>query len=294
MFGELDFLRVKVLVDDKASFDGRTLAEHGMSMFVEAVSEGRAFRVLFDVGASFEVLRRNACALGVDLLSADALVLSHAHYDHTGGLEEFLRWREGSGPSKDLLLVLHPSLLRPAYALSPFLRPIGLPGGAGALEGLKGVEVISCRGPVPLGPGLWTSGEVPRREPLETTPPRMLRLLGDRLERDPLEEDLSLFAVVRGVGGVVLCGCCHAGAMNVLSLFGEMAPGVPLFAVVGGLHLVGSSRERVELTAERLRSLGVKRVIAGHCTGFEAMCALRSALGEVLLEMHAGFELSLP
>ncbi len=294
MFGELDLLRVKVLVDDKASFDGRTLAEHGMSMLVEAVSGGRAFRVLFDLGASFEVLGRNARAMGVDLLSVDAVVLSHAHYDHTGGLEGFLRWREESDPPGDLLLVFHPSLLRPAYALSPFLRPIGLPGGPRALEGLKGVEIVSSRGPVPLGPGLWTSGEVPRREPLETTPPHMFRLSGDGLERDSLEEDLSIFAVVKGAGGVVLCGCCHAGILNVLSLFREMAPGVPIFAVVGGLHLVGASRERMDLTAERLRSSGVRMVVAGHCTGFEAMCALKSALGGALLEMHAGLELSLP
>lgn len=165
MFGELDLLRVKVLVDDKASFDGRTLAEHGMSMLVEAVSGGRAFRVLFDLGASFEVLGRNARAMGVDLLSVDAVVLSHAHYDHTGGLEGFLRWREESDPPGDLLLVFHPSLLRPAYALSPFLRPIGLPGGPRALRGLRGLRSSPPGGLSPWARGFGPAGRCPAGSP---------------------------------------------------------------------------------------------------------------------------------
>ncbi|MGB2988117.1 MAG: MBL fold metallo-hydrolase, partial [Phycisphaerae bacterium] len=77
-------LRITVLVENTVGARGLT-AEHGLALWIEA----DGMNILFDTGQG-PALTVNAKALGIDLRKTDAVVLSHGHYDHTGGLDRVL------------------------------------------------------------------------------------------------------------------------------------------------------------------------------------------------------------
>jgi 7,8-dihydropterin-6-yl-methyl-4-(beta-D-ribofuranosyl)aminobenzene 5'-phosphate synthase len=95
---------------------------------------------------------------------------------------------------------------------------------------------------------------------------------------DNVPEDAALvFATAEGL--VVLTGCGHAGIVNISEYAQTIAGPAPVFAVIGGLHLFAKSDDVIDWTGAQLRRLGVKYLLAGHCTGIEATWRLRAALG---------------
>ena len=96
--------RITVLVENTAGGQG-LLAEHGLSFWIEIGSR----RILFDTGQS-EILFHNAQVLGIDLGTVDAIVLSHGHYDHVGGLRRMLEMAPA------VPVYLHPQALEPKFA----------------------------------------------------------------------------------------------------------------------------------------------------------------------------------
>ena len=145
-------LRVTVLADNCVAARD-LLAEHGLSMLIEADDR----RILFDTGQG-KVLRANADALGISLSPLDAVVLSHGHYDHTGGLAGLL---QAVSPSA---IFLHPAAMQPKYAKSenPPHRSIGMPESTRqALDALQG-RIVWTRSSTEVVPGVWCTGEIPR------------------------------------------------------------------------------------------------------------------------------------
>jgi 7,8-dihydropterin-6-yl-methyl-4-(beta-D-ribofuranosyl)aminobenzene 5'-phosphate synthase len=180
-------------------------------------------------------------------------------------------------------VVVHPTLFRPNFTVDPVLRHHGTIRPDGPEEILAaGGRLFPVRDPLPLMPGLTTTGEVPRVTDFEEVGMDLMTLDEEgRLRADPMEDDLSLVASVRGKGLVVLTGCAHAGIVNVLLRARDLAAGErPLAGVLGGFHLVEASGERIARTVEALAAASPGRVAAGHCTGFPAQTALRKALGD--------------
>ncbi|HQK25578.1 MAG TPA: MBL fold metallo-hydrolase, partial [Synergistaceae bacterium] len=154
----LDRLSLTVVVDDAAGQDSALRAQHGLSVWMEGVAGEQTLRLLLDVGQSFDTLRHNMSLLGLAPGSLDALVLSHGHYDHTGGMASLVR-----ATGKALLVVAHPDLFRPIVFLEPGPRSIGVrpEDQRPAVQAAGGVLLLSTD-PVPLGPGMTTTGVVPR------------------------------------------------------------------------------------------------------------------------------------
>ncbi len=274
--GKVDELEVHVLAEEHAS--GMFWAQHGISFLLKLDAGGREYKLLFDTGNSWEPVRHNLSLLGEDLSGLKAVVLSHRHYDHTGGLRGLLEDLNGSLP-----VISHPDLFRPNFVLP--LRDIGIPYRREELENL-GARFLLSRDPVEILPGVVTTGEVPRTSELESRMTIETYTLRDgRLVRDPLMDDNSLLVRMDG-GSILLTGCSHAGIVNIVRYAHELAG--PVRAVMGGFHLLGAGEERIRGTVRAFREMGVREVYTGHCTGLKAECAFMKEYGSDFKQLAVG------
>lgn len=269
-------ITITVLADNRAAYGLE--AEHGLSFWIETTAR----KILFDTGRG-DALPRNVDALGIDVGAADDVVLSHGHYDHTGNVGwAFDRARHAT-------LHTHPEALRTRYSIHEAPKPIGMPDAA--RETVLAWPEARHRWvtePQELAPGVWLSGPVPRETAFEDTGgPFYLDATGT--EHDLIPDDLSL-GVQTQAGLVVCLGCCHAGIVNTLRHLTRVAGEPRVLAVVGGMHLLHASSERLKKTAGALKEYAVPFLYPGHCTGDEAVAFLEQQLGPSVQACYAGMK----
>ena len=258
-------IRVTILVENTAG--GRDLlGEHGLSFWIEAGPK----RVLLDTGQG-NVLLGNARKLGVGLELVDVIVLSHGHYDHTGGLRDALR------AERRTKVYAHPAAFRPKYArnMNGTARDIGMPFLDETKIRERADELIWTNRPTEIWDGLFVTGEIPRVTDFEDTGGAFF-LDEQCQEPDPLIDDQAMFFEATG-GTVVLLGCAHAGVINTLAYVRQLTNNRPIHAVMGGMHLVNASPERISRTIEALQCLNIVHLIPAHCTGAAAVTKLQKA-----------------
>jgi len=259
-------LSVLVLADDRSSRND-LVAQHGLALWIEADDQ----RILFDT-AQGNALIHNAGSLGVDIHRADAVVLSHGHYDHSGGLVCL-------APDTDTMrLFLHPDALNARYVRrnSPLPTFIGMPDPAGAVVHRLSDRTTCTRTPTRIADGIWVTGAIPRCAPFETTGDAFFCDPDCRVI-DPIHDDQAVW-IRTSRGPVVLLGCAHAGVVNTLDYIGRLAGSSAFLAVIGGMHLLHADRTRLEITADALQRYRVELVAPCHCTGDNAMSFLRQKL----------------
>ena len=276
-------IKITTLSENSAKAGG-FLAEWGISMHVEV----GGLRVLFDTGGGISAAR-NAAKLGVDLAAIDCIVLSHGHYDHTGGLREVLK---SSGPKR---IIAHPDIWAGKY--DSFLeglqhRYIGIPFTREELEGL-GASFELSREPVRISETVMTTGEIPMTTDYEAVEEYLLVGEGEAKQPDALADDLALI-IDADFGLVVLLGCAHRGIVNTLRRARALTGRETVYAVIGGTHLLHASPERLVKTAADLREMGVQYVGVSHCTGFNASAFLAQEFGSSFFLNNAGTQLTLP
>lgn len=266
---------VTILVDNHARA-GLT-AEHGLAMWINV--GGR--KLLFDTGAG-GALPVNARQLGIHLNKTDMVVLSHGHFDHTGGLPWVLRQAHRAN------VYCHPGIVLPRFGMTTGkARSIAIPSAAvRSINRIPAGRLHWVREPLQLTPDVGLTGPPQRSTTYEDTGgPFFLDSTGTR--PDPVDDDLAL--TIKMEGGVVVCvGCCHSGLVNTLNHVRHLTNNAPVQAVIGGFHLVTADSRRLEATAEALDSLGVPTIVACHCTGTAAVAYLQKRLGGRLIAGEAG------
>jgi 7,8-dihydropterin-6-yl-methyl-4-(beta-D-ribofuranosyl)aminobenzene 5'-phosphate synthase len=260
-------------------------AAHGLSCLIKVTRGGETRTLLFDSGPEADVFSRNAQRLGADLGSVEAIVLSHGHWDHGGGMLRALDHIRGGNGGREIPYYAHPAMFRQRAAKLP-------DGGFRLMEdvpspkalAMHGARVISTTEPqFALEGNFYVSGEIARTTTFERGLPGQHRLADDGVtwEPDELLMDERFVAVnVAGKGLVVFSACSHAGIVNVVRQARASFPGFPIHGIMGGLHLSGSNEEIIPETVAALREFDIRVVAAGHCTGWRAMTALANAYGD--------------
>jgi 7,8-dihydropterin-6-yl-methyl-4-(beta-D-ribofuranosyl)aminobenzene 5'-phosphate synthase len=263
------------------------LAEHGFSAIITVMTGSISRNLLFDFGFSQQGASFNADALELDLSNIEAMVLSHGHMDHFGGLFSLV---EKIG-KKGIELVLHPTAFRPSrYIKATDTRNINLPALSKEKISKAQVTVIESKTPRSLLDGsLLFLGEVSKKSEFEKGFPRMFYEKNGRSRWDPIEDDTAIVAHVKGKGLIVLSGCAHSGIINTVKYAQEITGIKKLYVVMGGFHLTGADFEPIiEPTTEALKALNPEYVIPTHCTGRKAVMNIEKEMPDKFLLNMSG------
>ena len=268
-------------------------AHHGFSLLITAHVGSEKRTLLFDAGPEGATFRRNTAVLGIDFGAIDAVVLSHGHWDHAGGLIEAVESIARARPERKVRCFVHPGMFAQRAAQRPtgevfVYEPVPDPDTLAA----AGAEVVNTREPQFAADGFfYVSGEIPRLTPYEVGLPGHMRRGADggSWEPDPLIMDERFVAVqVKGKGQFVFSACSHAGIINVLTHARESFPDVPLYGVMGGFHLSGVTEKAIPETVRDLKGFAPKLIAPGHCTGWRALSALAREFGDELVPSAVG------
>lgn len=274
-------MEITVLTENTVSRRG-LLAEHGLSVLVE---EGGK-RILFDTGQS-GVYIHNAEQLGISLEGLDAIVLSHGHYDHTGGLPEFPG--EVSCP-----VYLSGKALEDKWCLAgdgKGNRCIGVPWREDVQE-LERLPLVFTWEQEEIFPGIYLLGQISTTVPSEMGEKPFRILQNGRYLPDTMEDE-QLLVIRTPQGLAVFAGCAHPGILSCVEKVKKTFPGEKLYSLLAGMHLRGCPQERVEETITGLKEAGFTYLIPLHCTGTLAIARMKMAFGKSCLMAEAGKHFSL-
>jgi 7,8-dihydropterin-6-yl-methyl-4-(beta-D-ribofuranosyl)aminobenzene 5'-phosphate synthase len=264
-------------------------AHHGLSLLITAQRGDERRTVLMDAGPEGATFLRNSQILGVDFARIDAVVLSHGHWDHGGGLPAAVG-AIADRRQAPVECFLHPGM----FAQRASRRPDGamyLHEMLASPEGLTaaGARPVVTRDAAVVAEGMfWVSGEVPRVTAFEVGLPGHVRRSGEGWEPDPLIMDERFVAVhVRNRGVMVFSSCSHAGIVNVLTRAVEQVD-APLYGVMGGFHLSGSTESIIPDTLAGLQRFRPNVLAPGHCTGWRAITSMARMFGDELVPSSVG------
>jgi len=257
-------VRLTILCENSVRPQAGLIGEHGFACHVETP----AGNYLFDTGQGFGILQ-NAAVLKKDLGAVKAILLSHGHYDHTGGLPAVL------GQTGSIDIHGHPDLFLERYREKRF---IGIPHRREYLESL-GARFVLSRQMCELAPGLWLTGEIPRRTSFEQGDPLMTALCCGTSSHDELLDDLSL-VVDSEKGLILILGCAHAGLVNIMEYVLEQTGRDGFYAILGGTHLGFADDTQFEKTLRALDNYRVAKLGVSHCTGLPHAARLQALLGD--------------
>ncbi len=267
---------IHILADNKARRRD-ILAEHGLSILIER--EGGS--LLFDAGQS-DVYVRNAKQMELDLSKVSAIVLSHGHYDHCGGLVHFPKAR--SFPK----VYVHRDAFVQKYSLydDGSYHDIGIPWRVDELDGLK-ENLVLTNGVTMLPNGMALLGDIPSSTNFEDIPRKFYMGDGARKSKDMFQDEQMLIMKTEK-GLCIFFGCSHPGVINGCLAARALFPGEAVYALFAGMHLDGVEPLRIQMTMHALRDMDIEHIYPLHCTGIMAICEMKRFFGNRCEVLYAG------
>lgn len=268
------------------------VAEHGFSLLLDVVRNGRSHRILFDTGVTPNGLIENMRRMEIDATSIEAIVCSHGHFDHATGLDGLAR----TLGRRNLPVLIHPDFWNRRRAVLPGRDPIEIPTTSRKALEEVGFAIVEERQPsFLLDHAVLITGEVARTTGYEPGFPVQQAWRNDRWEPDPLVlDDQAVVINLRNEGLVVITGCGHAGIVNITRYARALTGEEKLCAIIGGFHLEGPIFEPlIERVGADLHEMSPALVMPGHCTGWRAQYAFKKLFGQGMIPPCVGTRVQL-
>jgi len=248
---------------------------------------------LFDTGTEGAIFIRNCRNLGLDLGEVEEIAITHGHWDHMGALPAAIDAIVGRRGRGSVTVHVNPGMFneRAVRLKSGKVVPVADVPSPVALEKLGARVVNRPDAQLLLDDHFYYSGEIPRVTSFEKgRVDHLSRRSPDApWEPDPLLMDERMLVVhVRDLGLIVFSACSHAGIVNVCMHTRNLFPDIPIYCVMGGLHLGGVMERIIPDTVEGLRPFRINHIITGHCTGWRALHALADAFGDAVSQSAVG------
>ncbi len=262
-------------------------ANHGLALVITVTEGDESRSILFDGGPVDYAVERNGPRLGLDFGAIEAVVLSHGHWDHAGGIPKAIEMIRAANGGHDVPLHLHPGMFRERGSRQPDGGVLPMDRVPAPAEwAAMGASPQVSREPAVVAGHVLVSGEIPRVTDYETGLPGQVARGSDTAEWQPdewLPDERFIAVNLRGRGLVVFSACSHCGIVNVLHEARRLMPDLPLLAVMGGFHLAGTNERVIPQTVADLGGFGLRWMFPSHCTGWRALNALERAHGEAVV-----------
>lgn len=280
---------ITILNDDYSGFT-KLLSSHGLSIFLKIYSDVTLESMLFDVGPSNYILKYNTISLGVDLSNVKVVVLSHRHYDHTGGLKYVMRTSKEF--DKRLTIIAHPWIFKPSIVLDEGKQEFdkGMPYTNDIFTKFN-ANLILTKSSMQVATLTYYLGEIGNYYDLSRYKSSFYTVLDDgELVPDDLPDDTGIAIKVEDLGLIVVSGCSHSGISNIAKHASEILK-ENVYAVVGGFHMLKYDDNDIVDAVNVLKELGVEQVYVGHCTGFKAEKILSDMFKDNFHKIHSGLKI---
>ncbi len=271
---------ITILVDNRA--EEPFMDEHGFALLLE--TQGK--KILFDTGQG-EALFCNAEKMGLSLVDLDILILSHGHYDHGGNVAKILNLN----PS--IQFYGHPNCLSSRWSIpsGKVAKAIDLSKeDKNAISTLSPDRLHWCTGPTEIIPDIWLTGPIPRKSPFEDVGGAFY-IDAEGQTPDLIPDDMALW--LGAESQMMICGCCHSGIQNSIDHIMSFSNSLRVKSLLGGLHLINASEERLIKTIAFLNDVMIKKVFPGHCTGETGMELFREQLEAEVQVAEVGLQIKL-
>jgi 7,8-dihydropterin-6-yl-methyl-4-(beta-D-ribofuranosyl)aminobenzene 5'-phosphate synthase len=299
--GHVDSLTVYTLAEDYTGYDSLCWASFGISFLLRIESGGGMKSVLFDTASDAEPVLHNMALLQLSPEEIDLIVLSHRHFDHTGGLAGIVR----EIGREDVPIIAHPNIFDATANAEPYMEPsrsriyldVGL-SGENRKERVEssGGRWWTVRDPFPVAPGVITTGEIREEEKIayEKNPRlNILDIKDGRAAQASVLDDISLCICIDD-GLVIVTGCSHAGIVSIAKKAMRVTGIDRIISIIGGFHLCHADDDVIERTVRDLESMKIDRIYSGHCTGVNAENRLRQVLKDKFQRLHSGRIITFP
>ena len=283
-------LKITTLIENEQDDCGELHYEHGLSLYIEFNGK----KILFDTGQT-GAFADNAKKLGKELQDVDFVIVSHGHYDHSGGV---MRLAKEIG--KETRLYIGEEFFDRKYKKiedaenDKYYKYNGNPFSEEELEETY-LKVHRITDDI-----TWLDDKIvifknfKQCNSFEKTNPKFFVECAENIPQssnENLTQDFFNDEVVLGLvtekGLVVVAGCSHIGIVNILSNIIERVD-IPVYSVLGGTHLVEADEYRLEYTAEAFRKMKLQQIAVSHCTGEQGIEVIRREFGEKFIRNNTG------
>lgn len=269
-------LRITTLIENELNRDKSLNAEHGISLYVEV--DGK--KILFDTGQSGNFVK-NAEKLNIDLNDLDYVIISHSHYDHSGGFEKLVQEYDN-----DFKLFLGEGFFKEKHSLSgDIYRYVGSPFREGFLKE-KNIETEYVTSIKYITENAMIITDFERDPEYENVNEAMCLKEGDKFVFDKFRDEVAL-AIDTDEGIVVLVGCSHPGIVNMVETIIKRT-GRDIYGVIGGTHLMKEDDKKINKVIDYLKEKEIKQIGACHCTGKQGETMLSQQMEDEFFSNNTG------
>ena len=274
-------MKIKVLLENKKPEKSNLCIEHGLSFLIEKDNK----RILFDIGGLKGCAIKNATILGEDLSKIDAVILSHGHNDHTGGLLDFFKINTKAP------VYLKKEALNPFYSQKVENRKFIGTDKKIAEEYYSRLKFVNST--LQIIPDIFLIPHINKIYPLPSSNNYLLTENNKGILKDNFNHEL--FMVIKEEKLTILAGCAHNGIKNIISTATEIFPGIMIKNFIGGLHLQAGSSESSQAQEEEIKDMieflkdeKIGNIFTGHCTGSRGLNMMKYYLKDKVEGIYSG------